>query len=80
MQISKAVTLRLSELLKKNKISRYKFALKTGLSIDTLKSIAIGKTKGVNLKTLIVIAEGFDMTVSEFLNCDLFLYKNLEIE
>lgn len=39
-----------------------------------------GKAKGVNLKTLVYIADGFDMTVAEFLNCDLFLYENLDID
>lgn len=39
-----------------------------------------GKAKGVNLRTLIAIADGFDMTVSEFLNCDLFKYDNLNMD
>lgn len=39
-----------------------------------------GKAKGVNLKTIAYIADGFDMTMSEFLDSDLFLYDNLELD
>ena len=80
MTISKAVSLRINELLKEKNVSRYKLSNKMGLSKDTLKSIYAGKTQGVNLKTLVVIAEGLDMTVSEFLNSELFSYENLTIE
>jgi len=80
MTISKAVSLRINELLKEKNVSRYKLSNKMGLSKDTLKSIYSGKTQGVNLKTLVVIAEGLDMTVSEFLNSELFSYENLTIE
>lgn len=39
-----------------------------------------GKAKGVNLKTLVAIADGFGITVSEFLNSALFLYDNLNMD
>ena len=80
MTISKAISLRINELLKEKNISRYKLSNKMGISKDTLKSIYGGKTQGVNLKTIIIIAEGFDMSISEFLNSDLFSYENLTIE
>ena len=79
MDISEAVTLRVKDLLNKYKISQYKLEQKTCLSHETLKSIMKGKTKGVNLKTIIILAYGFNMSVSEFLDCDNFLYKNLDI-
>ncbi len=61
-------------------MTQYKLERKACLSHDTIKSIMKGKAKGVNLKTLVYIADGFDMTVAEFLNCDLFLYENLDID
>ncbi len=80
MNISQAVALRISELLKLNNLTQYKLEKISGLSHDTIKSIMKGKAKGVNLKTVICIADGFNMTVSEFLNSSLFNYDNLNIE
>ena len=79
MNISQAVALRISELLKLKNITQYKLEQNTGISHDTIKSIMKGKAKGVNLRTLIAIADGFNMSVSEFLNCDLFKYDNLNM-
>ena len=65
---------------KLNNLTQYKLEQKTGLSHDTLKSIMKGKTKGVNLKTIIIIADGFDLTASKFLDLDIFNYDNLNID
>ena len=78
--ISKAVAMRISELLKQQNMTQYKLEQKTGISHDTIKSIMKGKAKGVNLKTVIAIADGFEMTINEFLNSDLFLYENLNMD
>ncbi len=80
MNISQAVSARIIELLRKNGMTQYKLERKACLSHDTLKSIMKGKSKGVNLRTLIAIADGFDMTVSEFLDSELFNYNNLNLE
>lgn len=80
MSISQAVTARIKELLVKKGLTQYRLEQNAGLSHDTLKSIMKGKTNGVNLKTLILISDGFGITVSEFLNSDLFLYDNLNME
>ncbi len=80
MDISQAVTVRIKELLALKKMTQYKLEHKACISHDTLKSIIKGKTKGVTLKTLICIADGFDMTVSKFLDSELFLYNNLNID
>ena len=80
MNISRAVALRIMELLQEQNISQYKLEYNAGLSHDTVKSIMKGKTKGVNLKTIIAIADGFGMTASEFLNSTLFNYDNLNMD
>ena len=79
MIISQAVALRIRELLREQNITQYKLEQKACLSHDTVKSIMKGKAKGVNLRTVISIADGFDMTVWEFLHSDLFLYDNLDV-
>ena len=78
--ISKAVALRILELLNKYKMTRYELEKKSCISHDTLKSIIKGKSKGVNLKTILLIADGFNLTISEFLDSELFKYENINID
>lgn len=78
--ISEAVTIRLKELLDERGLSVYKLERMSAVSHDTLKSIMKGKTKGVNLKTLIALSDGLGITVSEFLNSELFSYDNLNMD
>ena len=80
MNISQAVAIRISQLLKERNLSQYKLEQLAGLSHDTIKSIMKGKAKGVNLKTVVAIADGFGMKVSEFLDNELFDYYNLNID
>jgi len=79
MNISQAVALRVYKLLKEKKWSQYRLANESNLSHETLKSIMKGKTKGVNLKTVVAIADGFGMKVDEFLHSKLFWYENLDM-
>ena len=78
--IIEAVTIRLKELLDERGLSVYKLERRSAVSHDTLKSIMKGKTKGVNLKTLIALSDGLGITVSEFLNSELFSYDNLNMD
>ena len=39
-----------------------------------------GKSKTVTLSTVMMIANGFGMSIIEFLNEDIFLFENLEVE
>lgn len=78
--ISEAVTIRLKELLDERGLSVYKLERRSAVSHDTLKSIIKGKTKGVNLKTLIALSDGLGITVSDFLNSELFSYDNLNMD
>ncbi len=80
MNISKAVAMRIAELLKAQGLTQYRLEQKACLSHDTVKSIMKGKAKGVNLKTVIAIADGFGMSVSEFLDCELFTYDALNMD
>lgn len=79
MYLSKAVALRISELLREKNMTQYRLERKACISHDTVKSIMKGKAKGVNLKTVVEIADGFDMSVSEFLDSEYFNYNNLSL-
>lgn len=80
MNISQAVALRISQLLQEKNLTQYKLEHLACLSHDTVKSIMKGKAKGVNLKTIIALADGFGMTASEFLDSSLFDYDNLNMD
>ena len=79
MEISQAVALRIKELLIKYNLTQYKLEKRACLSHDTIKSIMKGKTKGVTLKTIVSISDGFGITAKDFLDTDLFLYENLNV-
>jgi len=77
--INPALMLRIEELLKENNITEYRLQLNSEITYSTLKNIMHDTVKDNLLSTVILIASGFDMTVSEFLNSPLFLEENLTI-
>lgn len=79
MKTTTAVALRVSKLLIKNKMTRYKFCKKIAMSQVTLKHILDEEYKSIVFDTLVLLADGFDMTIQEFLDDDLFKRDNLDI-
>ncbi len=77
--VNHALVLRISELLTEKKMTRYKLAMESGVSHSTLKNIMHETVKDNLLSTTILIASGFGMTVSEFLDSPLFDEQNLNI-
>lgn len=74
-----AIALRVSKLLAIKNMTRYKLCKKIAISETTLKHILDEEYQSVNFDTLILLADGFDMTVQEFINDDLFKRENLDI-
>lgn len=77
--VNHAVAMRIEELLKEKHMTRYRLAMNSGVTHSTLKNIIHETIKDNLLSTTILIASGFDMTVSEFLDSPLFLEENLNI-
>lgn len=77
--VNSALALRILELLEEKNITRYRLAMNSGITHSTLKNIIHGTINDNLLSTTILIAGGFDMTVSEFLNSPLFYEENLNI-
>ena len=73
--VNHALVLRINE---KN-MTRYKLAMESGVSHSTLKNIMHETVKDNLLSTTILLASGFDMTVSQFLDSPLFNEENLNI-
>ena len=79
MKIQRAVALRISELLIKNKISQYELSKRMLTDRSTIKHIIHEEYNSIKFETLVKIAEAFDMSIQEFLNDDLFKRENLDI-
>lgn len=77
--VNHALALRIEELLKEKNMTRYRLAINSGLTHSTLKNIVHETVKDNLLSTTILIAGGFDMTVSAFLDSPLFDEINLNI-
>lgn len=77
--VNRAVALRVSELLKEKNMTQYRLAMNSGITHSTLKNIIHETVKDNLLSTIILIASGFGMTASEFLDSPLFLIENLNI-
>lgn len=77
--VNRALALRIKELLELKKMTRYRLAMNSGVTHSTLKNIIHETVKDNLLSTTILIAGGFDMSVSEFLDSPLFSEDNLNI-
>ena len=80
MTTQKAVALRISNLLIKNNLTQYALCQRIAMSEETLRSIINERYKTVKLDTIILICDGFNMTIQEFFNDDLFKRENLYVD
>lgn len=80
MTTNEAVAKRISKLLKERGMSQYKLEINSGIQHGSMQCIMNGRNKTVTLSTVFMIARGFDMSVIEFLDDDIFRSEDLEIE
>lgn len=73
MKLSEATRLRIISLLKKKNITESKLATLACVSKSTINEFLSGKINEIKLSTLLHICEGFNITITEFFNDDLFL-------
>lgn len=72
MNLSEAVSKRLSELMSEKGINAYKLSIAGGLPRSTLSVIINAKNKTIKLDTINEICETLRITVREFFNSPLF--------
>ncbi|MBQ8522719.1 MAG: helix-turn-helix transcriptional regulator [Clostridia bacterium] len=60
--------------------TQYKLASECGIPFSTIKSIMQKRTKGIELKTIILLAHGLKIKPSEFIDDDKFLAENLDLD
>ena len=80
MTVNDAVAKRIIQLLAEKKMTQYRLEQLSGIQHGHMQWILGGKSKTVTLSTVMMIAHGFEMTVLEFLDNDIFLFENLEVE
>lgn len=79
MNVNKAVALRVSELLLQKNMSQYRLEKNSGLSHSRVGCIMGEKNKTVTLSTVMLLAQGFNISLIEFLDSPYFDFDNLEI-
>ena len=80
MTVNDAVARRISKLLREKDISQYRLEQESGIQHGSMQCIMNGRNKTVTLSTVIMLAKGFEMSVTEFLNDSIFLSDDLELE
>lgn len=71
---------KLLQTMNEKNITQYKLAQLSGVPFATIKSIMQRRTKGITLKTIIMLADGLGLTASEFIEGSDFLVSNLDLD
>lgn len=79
MSFNDAVVERILALLKERNMTRYRLEQLSGVEHGHMHRIMKHRRKNITLKTVALLAKGFDMSLSEFLNDPLFSYENLDM-
>ena len=80
MTVNNAVAKRVATLLLEKGMSQYRLEQESGIQHGSMQCIMNGRNKTVTLSTVIMLARGFNMTLTEFLDDDIFSSDELEIE
>ena len=78
--VNQAVQMRINELLIKNDITQYRLEQDSGLSHGVIGCIMRNRNKNVTLKTIMMLAKGFKMSLIDFLNSPYFIDERIELE
>ncbi len=80
MKLSTAVAMRISNILRERNISQYRLEKKIAMPHNTMKTLMSERNNGVNLKTVMQIIRGLEMTAAEFFDDPIFENLDLEID
>ncbi len=80
MKLSTAVALRVSQILNQSNISQYRLQKDIAMSRNTMRTLMSERNSGVNLRTVMQIIRGLDMTVAEFFDDPIFESQDLDID
>lgn len=80
LTVNDAVAKRILKLLQEKNISQYRLEQESGIQHGSMQCIMNGRNKTVTLSTVILLAKGFNMSLTEFLDDDIFSSADLEVE
>lgn len=80
MTTNDAVAYRIVKLLKEKSMTKYRLEQNAGILHGVLDRILRYDNKTVTLDTIYKLARGFDMTIYQFLDDDVFRSEDLEID
>lgn len=72
--------MRISKILHDKKMSQYRLEKKIAMPHNTMKTLMGERNKSVNLKTVMLIIRGLEMTTAEFFDDPLFESPDLEVD
>lgn len=72
MTVNDAVAKRIAALLKEKNMSQYRLEQESGIQHGSMQCIMNGRNKTVTLSTVMMLARGFGMTLTEFLDDEVF--------
>lgn len=80
MKLSSAVALRITNILREKHMSQYRLEKNIAMPHNTMKTLMSERNSGVNLKTVMQIIRGLDMTAAQFFDDPIFEDLDLEID
>jgi len=78
--LNDVVVERLLFYMNEKNLTQYRLAQLSGIPFPTIKSIMQRRTKGISLKTIILLSNGLNITPSNFLDSPCFNSDNLDLE
>lgn len=80
MNLNRAFALRLSNLLAKKRMTKYKLEKETGLTHSALRYIFNEVNTDVKFSTIVKVCNALNISVKDFFDDELFELKNLDFE
>ncbi len=80
MKLSSAVAFRISNILRERNMSQYRLEKIIAMPHNTMKTLMTERNKSVNLRTVMQIIRGLDMTPAEFFDDPIFVREDLDID
>ena len=80
MTVNSAVAKRITKLLNEKGMSLYRLEQESGIQHGSMQCIMKGRNKTVTLSTVIMLARGFNISLTEFLDDEIFNSPDLETE
>ena len=80
MDTYQTTRIRLLGLLEEHKMSIHSLAIKSGIAPSTIKNIIYGVSKNPGIVTIKMICDGFNISLPEFFDSELFYDLEQEIK